>query len=348
MRLQEGDRARLEALTRMSTAPAGLVRRARIVLLAAGGASNTEVAALLRVSRPTVLKWRSRYEDSGISALGDLPRPGRPATVDEVAVLVATLCDGGTPPARLRAPHWSSRLLAGELGIAHSTVSRVWRKWGVHPHHPETFRLPAVPPLPPGAHRGVVGVCRASPWRAVVLRADDRPGHRPEDRVRPLLLNRPGPGGERVSAQVAFLNLLDAVVQTYPSSPGLHVLLDGNVRARPREVREWLARNPRVVLHHTPSTSSWADVAEVLLQMTGPAPRPGAAESIPLSARPSRSPADAQPPRSPADVRRGAPYESLGAPMSGGFLAGDERPSTSSIHRHPGNTHGPAVGPRPL
>lgn len=167
LRLQEGDRARLEALTRMSTAPAGLVRRARIVLLAAGGASNTEVATLLRVSRPTVLKWRARYEESGIAALGDLPRPGRPTTVDEVAVLVATLCDRGTPPARLRAPYWSSRLLAGELGIAHSTVSRVWRKWGCARITRRPSSCPPYRPCRP-AHTAVssasVAPRRGTPW----------------------------------------------------------------------------------------------------------------------------------------------------------------------------------------
>ncbi|WP_327172474.1 helix-turn-helix domain-containing protein [Streptomyces sp. NBC_01336] len=294
LRLYEGDRARLEALTRMSTAPAGLVRRARIVLLAAEGASNTEIAAQLRVSRPTVIKWRSRYMDSGIAALGDLPRPGRPATVDEVAVLVATLADGARPPARLRAPYWSSRLLADELGIAHSTVARVWRKWGVRPHRPETFQLPSVPPLPPGVHRGVVGVFRASSWNAVVLRADERTGHRAEERFRPLLVDRAGPGADCASAPAAFLNLLDAVAQAHPY-PRLHVLMNGTGAMRSRGVREWLLRNPRVSLHHAPATRSWADLTEVSLRLAGAGHR-----------------------------------------------------STSSIHRHPGTTHGPDVGPRPL
>ncbi|THA69916.1 IS630 family transposase [Streptomyces sp. A0642] len=295
LRLREGDLARLEALTRMSTAPAGLVRRARIVLLAAAGLSNTEIATLLRVSRPTVIKWRSRYADSGITALGDLPRPGRPPTVDEVAVLVATLADGARPPARLRAPYWSSRMLAEELGIAHSTVSRVWRKWGVRPHRPETFQLPSVPPLPPGAHRRVIGVFRASSWNAVVLRADDHAGHRAEERFRPLLVDRAGPGAHSASAPGDFLTLLDTVAQAHPY-PRLHVLLDGPGAVRSRRVREWLARNPRVSLHHAPATRSRADLAEVLLRLAG---------------------------------------------------SSGHRP-TPSIHRHPGTTHGPDVGPRPL
>ena len=78
LQLRDGDRARLEALARMSTAPAGLVQRARIVLLAARGVSNTDIAEQVGASRPTVLKWRDRYAELGIEALGDLPRPGAP------------------------------------------------------------------------------------------------------------------------------------------------------------------------------------------------------------------------------------------------------------------------------
>ena len=76
LQLREGDRARLESVTRASTAPAGVVQRARIVLLAADGVPNTEIAERTSSSRPTVLKWRGRYVEAGIDGLGDLPRPG--------------------------------------------------------------------------------------------------------------------------------------------------------------------------------------------------------------------------------------------------------------------------------
>lgn len=347
LRLHEGDRARLETLARMSTAPAGLVRRARIVLLAADGVSNTEIAAALRVSRPTVLKWRVRYEESGMAALGDLPRPGRPSTVDEVAVLVATLAEGGTPPARLRAPYWSSRLLAGELGIAHSTVSRVWRKWGVQPRRPESFQLPAVPPLRPGAHRGVVGVCLAPPWNAVVLRADERSGSRGEERLRPLLFDRARPGTSRASALPAFLDFLDAVAQAHPY-PRLQVLVDGKGAARSGDVRAWLARNPRITLHHAPATCCWTDLAEVLLRTGVPAAaRHGALAGALAPGLSLRALVEAQSPHVLAETRRSTRHEPL-VLVSGGGLSGDGHSSTSSIHRHPGTTHGPDTGPRPL
>ncbi|MFJ5221031.1 helix-turn-helix domain-containing protein [Streptomyces sp. NPDC088354] len=87
-----------------------------------------------------MLKWRDRYGASGIAALGDLPRSGRPGTVDEVAVLVATLAENGRPPARLGVTHWSSRLLGAELGLSFSAVVKIWRKWGLQPHRVETFK----------------------------------------------------------------------------------------------------------------------------------------------------------------------------------------------------------------
>ena len=108
LELRDGDRARLEALTRASTVRAGLATRARIVLLAADGVPNTDIADQTGTSRPTVLKWRGRYKDSGIEALDDEPRPGRAAVIDEIAVLAETLADKGKPPAHLGVTHLAS------------------------------------------------------------------------------------------------------------------------------------------------------------------------------------------------------------------------------------------------
>jgi len=137
--LREGDRGRLEALTRSASARPSLAQRARIVLMSAEGLTNTEIARRVGSTRPTVIHWRSRYATGGINALADLPRSGRPAVVDELAVGATTLADGGRPPAHLGVSHWSSRLLAQHLGISFGTVSRIWRKWGIQPEHVETF-----------------------------------------------------------------------------------------------------------------------------------------------------------------------------------------------------------------
>jgi transposase len=137
--LSEGDRGRLEALTRSASARPSLAQRARIVLLAAEGLTNTEIARRTGTTRPTVVNWRNRYATGGINALGDLPRSGRPAVVDELEVVATTLADAGRPPAHLAADQWSSRLLAEHLGISFATVARIWRKWGIQPDHVGTF-----------------------------------------------------------------------------------------------------------------------------------------------------------------------------------------------------------------
>ncbi|MGB8200590.1 MAG: helix-turn-helix domain-containing protein [Pseudonocardiaceae bacterium] len=134
--LREGDRGRLEALVRSASAQPSLAQRARMVLMSAEGLTNTEIARLTGSTRPTVLSWRNRYATGGINALRDLPRSGRPAVVDELEVVAATLANGGRPPAHLRASHWSSRLLGQQLGISFATVARIWRKWGIQPDRP--------------------------------------------------------------------------------------------------------------------------------------------------------------------------------------------------------------------
>jgi transposase len=119
LELRKGDREKLTRIATSRTAEAGLARRARIVLLAAEGLPHTEVARRAGVSVPVVREWRSRYAAGGLLALEDLPRSGRPKTVDETAIVVATL---ERPPQRLGVTHWSSRLLARELGISSASV----------------------------------------------------------------------------------------------------------------------------------------------------------------------------------------------------------------------------------
>src|SRR3954467_1891577 len=107
--LGPGDRELLTSWTRSSSVRAGLAQRARMVLLAADGVSNTEIAERVGVSRPTVIGWRGRDASSGVRGLGDERRSGRPRTVDRAKILAATLTP---PPTGLGVTHWSSRLLA--------------------------------------------------------------------------------------------------------------------------------------------------------------------------------------------------------------------------------------------
>src|SRR5690242_14623923 len=135
--LRPGDEAELTALLRASTVEAGLAKRARIVLLAADGLSNTEIGRRVGMSRPMVIQWRNRYAAGGIAALADLPRSGRPPVIDELAVVTATL---NPPPDSLAVTHWSARPLASQLGVSFAEVARIWRKWKLQPWRRETFK----------------------------------------------------------------------------------------------------------------------------------------------------------------------------------------------------------------
>jgi transposase len=108
---------------RSSRIEAGLAQRARIVLLAADGLANTDIATRVGVSRPTVTGWRQRYARCGIGGLSDQARSGRPRTVDHRKIVAATL---KAPPKKLGVTHWSSRLLAQHLKIGDATVARAW------------------------------------------------------------------------------------------------------------------------------------------------------------------------------------------------------------------------------
>lgn len=173
LQLRDGDRARLESLTRASTVKAGLATRARIVLLAADGMPNTDIADRTGTTRRTVLEWRGRYQDCGIEGLDDDPRPGRAAVIDEIAVLSETLADRGKPPAHLGVTHWSARLMATRLGISFASVARIWRKWNIQPHRVETFKFSTDPELE-AKLREVVGLYLDPPKGAVVVSVDEK------------------------------------------------------------------------------------------------------------------------------------------------------------------------------
>jgi transposase len=128
--LREGDRGRLTTLTRSTSVRAGLAQRARIIVLAADGESNTKISKLVGVTRQTVISWRARYAECGIDGLADEKRSGRPRTIDHRKIVSETLTP---PPKKLVVTHWSTRLLADRLKISNSTVADAWREYGVQP-----------------------------------------------------------------------------------------------------------------------------------------------------------------------------------------------------------------------
>src|SRR5687767_4113698 len=288
--LRDGDRSRLEALTRSSSIRAGLAGRARIVLLAAEGLSNAEIARRTGTSRPTVVDWRARYDAGGIGSLQDMARSGRPPEIDEIDVVVATLAEDGRPPEHLGVTHWSSRLLAAELKISFATVARIWRKWDLQPWRTETFKFSTDPELD-SKIRDVVGLYLNPPENAVVLCVDEKSQVQALDRTAPILPLRPGlperathdyvrhgtttlfAALEVATGRVTdacyprhrheeFLRFLKQVARAYPRVP-LHVVCDNYATHKHPTVRAWLARHPRITLHFTPTSGSWLNLVEI-------------------------------------------------------------------------------------
>src|SRR5215203_4227600 len=186
------DRAVLRHWSSATQAPAALVQRAKILLLAAEGLANTEIAERLGISRPTVIAWRARYAREGLSdQLADRPRAGRPQTARRsrrAEILATTLTQ---PPEHLGVTHWSSRLVADQLGISHSTVARVWAEHDLRPWQTKTFKFSTDPQLEAKV-RDVVGLYLDPPAHAIVLCVDEKSQIQALERTQPPRPVRPG------------------------------------------------------------------------------------------------------------------------------------------------------------
>jgi transposase len=285
--LREGDREQLTAWTRSSTVKAGLAQRARIILLAADGVSHAEISRRLGVDRQTVINWRARYTSSGIAGLEDRPRSGRPREVDRAKVIAATLCP---PPAKFGVTHWSSRLLEVHLGVDHATITRIWDEYGVQPWREETFKFSTDPELIAKV-TDVVGLYLDPPQNAIVLCCDEKSQIQALDRTAPMLPMRPGLPARRThdykrngtttlfaALEIAtgkvtgickprhrhqeFLTFLRHVARAYPEGE-LHLVMDNYATHKRPEVKKWLAANPRIHVHFTPTSASWLNLVEV-------------------------------------------------------------------------------------
>lgn len=288
LELREGDRERLAGLARLPSVPSGLAKRARMVLLAAEGMPNAQIARVVGVSRPTVIAWRDRYVRGGVKALEDEVRSGRPPRIDEVDVVVATLAGGG-PPQHLGITHWSARVLAAELGVSFASVARIWRKWGIQPRHTAAFRFATEPPLEPKA-RDMVGLYLKPPDSAVVLSVQDTFGAGALDRATPkrrgvpawrtynykrhsvgtLLSALEGAGGKAGAdaghqpRHQEFLRFLRKASAAHPGVE-LRVVLDSYGPQRRPEVRRWLAKpeSQRITVHVAPAEYPWLDLVAI-------------------------------------------------------------------------------------
>ena len=182
------DREVLASWVRSPSIRAGLAQRARIVLLAGDGIGTNEIVRRTGASKPTVIMWKKRYAAEGIGGLEDRPKPGKPRTTDDVAIVLATL---EPPPERLGVTHWSSRLLAAELGLSNVKVADVWREYGLQPWRAESFKFSTDPQLEAKV-RDVIGLYLNPPDKAVVLCVDEKPQAQALERAAPVLPLRPG------------------------------------------------------------------------------------------------------------------------------------------------------------
>ena len=287
LEVSDEDRLTLESWTRSSTVSAGQVERAKVVLAVAEGVGTSEAARRLGLSRPTVIKWRDRYAAHGIAGLADEARSGRPKRVDDAAILAATL---EPPPAKLSVTHWSTRLLAGELGIGDATVARAWRRYGLKPWRRETFKFSTDPELE-AKIRDVVGLYLNPPEKAIVLCVDEKSQIQALDRTAPILPLRPGlpekathdykrngtttlfAALEVATGKVTdhcydrhgkaeFGDFLKKVARAYPRRE-LHIVVDNYHTHKHAEINTWLEKHPRITLHFTPTSGSWLNLVEV-------------------------------------------------------------------------------------
>jgi transposase len=282
-----GDREVLASWVRSPSIRAGLALRARIVLLAGDGIGTNEIVTRTGVSKPTVIAWKKRYAAEGVGGLADRPKRGRPRTTDDVAVVLRTL---EPPPERLGVTHWSSRLLAAELGLSNVKVADVWREYGLQPWRSETFKFSTDPELE-AKLRDVVGLYLNPPDKAVVLCVDEKSQVQALDRTAPILPLRPGIPEKQThdyvrhgtttlfaALEVAtgkvtdacyprhrheeFLRFLRQVAKAYPRKR-LHIVVDNYATHKHPAVQAWLARNPRITLHFTPTSGSWLNMVEI-------------------------------------------------------------------------------------
>lgn len=301
------DRSVLEKWVRATTTPGGLVRRARIILLASQGQSNRQIALKVGCTAHVVGQWRRRYQSQGLAGLQDRVRPGRPAkiTVEEKKKIVTRVC--GAPPAWLS--RWSVRTLAREMGYPASVVHLILQEHDLHPHRLRTFNFSPDPCFEEKLLE-VVGLYLKPPENAVVLCVDEKTGIQALDRTQPMLplrAKKPRSWSNeyvrhgtrtllaaleiktgKVTAHVCdnrrsetFLEFMDAVVASH-GGQRLCVVMDNLNTHLNAAAMDWLARHPRVSFHYTPTHASWVNLVECFFSILT---RQGLQQAVHLSAQ---------------------------------------------------------------
>jgi transposase len=288
IRLSDEERLQLVAWARRRKTAQALALRARIVLLAADGLTNTAIAQELGTGRPMVTKWRSRFADRRLDGLCDELRPGRPRTItDEKVEEVITRTLESRPE---NATHWSTRSMASQTGLTQNAVLRIWHAFGLQPHRAETFKLSSDPQFVQKVH-DVVGLYMNPPERAVVLCVDEKSQIQALDRTAPILPLLPGVPERRThdykragtsslyaaldlaSGQVIgqlhqrhraieFKKFLQRIDREVPGHLDVHLVIDNSSTHKTPQIKRWLVAHPRFHVHFTPTSSSWLNLVE--------------------------------------------------------------------------------------
>jgi transposase len=287
--LSDANRTILERWSRGRTTQARLVLRARVVLAAAEGKENKDIAAELDITRGAVARWRNRFAESGIAGIEkDAPRGGRPPKIrDDIAHRIVVMTTQQKPS---DATHWSTRTLAEALGTSRSMVNRVWRANGLKPHLVRTFKVSNDPQF---AEKliDVVGLYLDPPEHALVLCVDEKSQIQALDRTQKSLPIYPGRcetkthdykrngtttlfaaldvlEGRLIGQCVPrhrhqeFIKFLKQIDAETPSGLDLHLIVDNYATHKHPKVQDWLKRHRRFHLHFIPTSSSWLNLVE--------------------------------------------------------------------------------------
>ncbi len=284
----------LENIANLRTAPYRKVQRARLILLAAEGMTNTAIAWEVKLQRSMVVKWRQRFIGERLAGLEDRPRPGKPRQYSDADRLRVVEIACNQKP--IGETHWSVRTLAKASGVGRDTVHQILRQANLKPHQVGTFSMSNDPDFAAKVV-DVVGLYMHPPENAIVLCVDEKTQVQALDRTQPLLPMRPGqierrthdykrngtvqlyaalevnaghviPRIEERHRSREFIAFMNQLLRAYPSGE-LHVILDNVKSHDSKEVKEWHQhrRHKRVVFHFIPTYSSWLNLAEVLFNL---------------------------------------------------------------------------------
>ena len=287
--ITEEQREILQTWIAARKSPQKVVFRSRIVLAAATGKANRQIAMELETSRPTVILWRNRFLEGGPAALiDDAPGRGRPSQI--AAAKVKKIVEATLHTTPKAATHWSVRTMAQAQGVSPATVQRIWDANGLQPHRTRTFKLSKDQRFVEKLN-DVVGLYLNPPNKALVLCVDEKSQIQALQRSQPGLPIKKGRCGTMThdykrhgtTTLFAALNVLDGTVigecmprhrhqeylkflrkldRAFPADLDLHLVVDNYSTHKHDDVTEWLANHPRFHIHYTPTSSSWLNLVE--------------------------------------------------------------------------------------